>query len=245
MGMRLEDPSDPKSDPGRHAVAVVGYSLGKPESIGYGPSGFLLRASQIDKIYVHDDQIGPFARMEFAAGGLLRTSWPGALDVNMTRNAFPEILLFPLYHKIRIPFQTIHDSVVRFDKILEDMREGGPLPFSHRFEWDIYLSQVRDFKEDLFNTITLDPEYRRSVLSQSMPRFLWVATALSDGERMLDLLFDTTDIEQGKVFLRAVEHDSILSSVLRFISRDAQFISYFETSPEWRILDWFSHQPLP
>jgi len=39
-----------------HAVAITGYSLGRPKPKPYGPSKFLLRASRIDKIYVHQQE---------------------------------------------------------------------------------------------------------------------------------------------------------------------------------------------
>lgn len=48
---------------GKHALAVVGYSLAG-DSVPLGGTSLRLRASRMDKIYAHDDQVGPFARME-------------------------------------------------------------------------------------------------------------------------------------------------------------------------------------
>ncbi len=80
MTIRLVDYCEGKAPEFRrdiHAVAVTGYSLGNAEPIPLkkaddnqdDKSGFLSKASRIDKIYVHDDQVGPFIRMEFGQTG--------------------------------------------------------------------------------------------------------------------------------------------------------------------------------
>ncbi|VAW67878.1 hypothetical protein MNBD_GAMMA09-185, partial [hydrothermal vent metagenome] len=70
---------------------------------------------RINKIYAHDDQAGPFARMEFdekksELNGkeyvALKTSW---FDGN--GRALTDLLIAPLYNKIRIPFEVVHDAV--------------------------------------------------------------------------------------------------------------------------------------
>jgi len=55
---------------GEHAVAVMGFSKGIKGitnfyGIGVNDNRLYLSSSRIDKIFVHDDQIGPYARMEF------------------------------------------------------------------------------------------------------------------------------------------------------------------------------------
>ncbi len=48
-----------------HSVAITGYNLGSTNKLECLDSSFYLKSSGIDKLYVHDDQVGPFARMEF------------------------------------------------------------------------------------------------------------------------------------------------------------------------------------
>ena len=50
---------------GDHAIVVVGYNAVESNIVPHLPTNFRLRSSGINKIYVHDDQVGPFARMEF------------------------------------------------------------------------------------------------------------------------------------------------------------------------------------
>ncbi|MGH8556991.1 MAG: hypothetical protein ACRESZ_05915 [Methylococcales bacterium] len=66
FGFGLFEPSYPQARFfGKHAVAITGYSLGHEQSEPLEGTNFLLIATRIDKIYVHDDQVGPFSRMVF------------------------------------------------------------------------------------------------------------------------------------------------------------------------------------
>jgi hypothetical protein len=94
-----------------HAVAVTGFSLGLPSPTPLG--NFLLKASRIDKIYAHDDQLGPFSRMVFdgvkttvdgTTENSLSTSWSSTSGAVGMIRAVPKHFIIPLYHKIRIPF---------------------------------------------------------------------------------------------------------------------------------------------
>lgn len=57
--------SDVMTDLDMHAVAVTGYSLGGGYCLPSAESGILLESSRLDKLYCHDDQIGPFSRIVF------------------------------------------------------------------------------------------------------------------------------------------------------------------------------------
>jgi len=89
------------------------------------------------------------------------------------------------------------------------------LPKPHGFEWDLYLTGVNEYKRETLESDQEPLGGRLAVLGQGMPRFVWRATAFSGQDRVLDLLFDATDIEQGNVFLRAVEYHAALSGFLR------------------------------
>lgn len=243
---------------GGHAVAVTGYNLGLPTAAPYGDTGFLLRAARIDKIYAHDDQVGPFARMAFDGERVwlhdqyseysLSTSWGSSNGDNEYR-AVPDVVLVPLYHKIRIPFERVHDTIVPFDAFIEDLRQSfdqqdaSLLP--QRVEWDIYLTTINDLKQSLRLSDALASEYRLQVLLENMPRFLWRATARAGEQIVLDLLFDTTDIEQGSFFMRAIEYHQELSVALRIVSREPSLMHWLRERPDWGITQWFKNQPQP
>ncbi|MCP5006975.1 MAG: hypothetical protein GY941_23955 [Planctomycetes bacterium] len=236
---------------GLHAVAITGYNLGLKKTIPYGKTGFLNTASRIDKIYVHDDQIGPFARMVFDNNQIslrgndgsfikfdsLSTSWQDGQDGNV--RAIPQSILVPLYHKIRIPFSAILKEVVEFDVVFNYLREKGIFPLSQRQEWDIYLTTISDLKEELFNSTELNGNYLKGILVEDMPRFLWRATAICAGKKILDLLFDATDIEQGDHCVIAIEYESLISEILKNIFK----IVPEEKFPAIRVIHkWFKEK---
>lgn len=264
MGIHLAREVDPSLAPQTHqiidghAVAVTGYNVEDIPPKPFGPTGFLLKANRINKIYAHDDQVGPFARMNFdgtpvllsAAGASVTSlSWGGNAAFSDSFRAVPFVVLVPLYHKIRIPFERIHDTVVPFDGFIEALRQSlsqqGITLFGTRIEWDIYLTTVGDAKSSILNDKLLAGNSQLEILLQEMPRFLWRATAYSNTTPVLDLLFDATDIEQGSFFIRAVEYDASLSSVLRAVTKEPSLLMDFRNRPDWIILEWFKNMPLP
>jgi hypothetical protein len=254
LGVELFDVSDKRSQSiGLHAVAATGYSLGATRATPYGESNFVLRASRIDKIYVHDDQVGPFARMVIDSGKVktpkgqrtsMVTSWRGKSGEYGSVRAVPEILLIPLYHKIRIPFDVVHDAVLSFDALVktlsEQLKDGpGKKLAGKRFEWDIYLTTVNDLKRELLVKRSCGDSSLEDVLLQRMPHYMWRATASVDEKVMLDLLFDATDIELGQFFIMAIEYDREISSFIRTISKLEPIRVAYSARPIGKILDWF------
>ena len=213
---------EPNEEMGLHAVAVAGYSCGdKDISTEEGNDRLQLVASKIDKIYVHDDQVGPFARMEIDGKKVsvrdngkdikidsLSTLWRGA-NTNEegdrgSGRAVPLYVLVPLYHKIRIPYGCIYSAVYKFNNYIELLKKEKVFALSGNFEWEIYLSTVNDFKNSIISERFLYGEACKIVLVEPMPRFLWLARAMLNGEPAFELVFDATDIEQGSFFIRAV-----------------------------------------
>lgn len=197
-----------------HAVAVTGFSLGRSSPESFGPSGFLLRASRIDKLYAHDDQVGPFARMQhaFSTRPYLATSWQ--LLYGNAVEALPWFLLLPLYHKIRIPFEVVHDAILVVDSVIEPLRPQMD-PSLERPEWDIYLTTVSDFKNDVFSSFRADLGANAELtLTANLPKFLWRATAWCGSERHLELLFDATGIAQEQLLVHVIEPRAELSTLM-------------------------------
>jgi hypothetical protein len=242
---------------GKHAVAITGYSQGHEQAVPLEGTDFLLKATRIDKIYVHDDQVGPFSRMVFDGQEIefpdknkkpsLQTSWIGNNGVIGGKRAISDILLIPVYHKIRIPFGVIHDLVHEFDYLLKKVLSAvipDAGPHLQQLEWDIYLCSVNDLKEDIISSENLSEDVRRNVLLQSFPRFLWRASLILENIK-LNLLFDATDIEQGKFFIRVIEVDSEFCSALRNIFGSDGIDSFCGPTPAWPIIEWFRSTSTP
>jgi hypothetical protein len=240
---------------GKHAVTATGFRLQRPKPEPHGDTGFLLRASRMNKLYAHDDQVGPFARMVLDGTQITITTGtkPPSKHASMTTSwvprigdsvrAVPDIMLVPLYHKIRIPFDRVHDAVVRFDSFVEELRKHAPDALRDRFEWDIFLTSGNELKSEILKSDSMKGEEKEQVLSQPMPRFIWRAAGRFGEELVLDLLFDATDIEQGDFFVRAIEYDSGVSKFFRLIARERSLLRLFDLGGESRIFNWFAKQP--
>lgn len=264
LGIELWNKTQSLDSPvGLHAVSVTGYSLLKcdPEN---NLRKFLTRARSMAKIYVHDDQVGPFARMNFDGLKLqlpcpnhaqcrmpvetLSTSFrPSAGEIGDMR-AVPISLLTPLYHKIRIPYDIVLETVRSFDGFVKLIAAEGIdcLALDAGLEWDIYLTTNNDLKREILrlDSSAMAQPYRNEVLRESMPRFLWRATARQNESLLLDLLFDATDIEHGQFFVRAIEWNGRLSLALRWASGvdiDMGFDTT-ETQAAQKIITWFRAQ---
>jgi hypothetical protein len=220
---------------GGHAIALTGFSLGDPLAPGFGSTGFILRSTRINKIYGHDDQVGPFARMVWdnlcitdpASAGqpqlalrqveTLKTSWAGAVC------AIPEFVLLPLYHKIRVPFSVIHDAMLSLDAILESSRSR--LPNQARAEWDIYLTTANDYKT------SVRPDYAdlgfdiKPSLLVDLPRFVWRVTVRTEEQLQLDFLFDATGIAQHDLLVHVVSTGAAYAQMLGAIAPHVELIA--------------------
>lgn len=194
-----------------HAIVVVGYSLGYPNVSPYPGTDTLLRSSRIDKLYVHDDQVGPFARMgldgpaidasfqgrDFKVEFTLTSSWPGECKRIGTVVFAPEALIIPVYHKIRIGYDTILANVLYND---EKIRKEWSL----NIEWDVFLTRQSDFKADIRTSVDLSEELRWQLLARPFPRFLWRAIGFEGTKRRVEFIYDATDVDQSDSLLQEV-----------------------------------------
>jgi len=239
---------------GLHAVTVTGYGLIRDTPKSLVETGFVSRACRIDRIYAHDDQVGPYARMKLdgidvhleingnpCAFPSLSTSWKNRCGQLDRVRAIPEAIFVPLYHKIRIKFSTVRDQVIHFDACLESLRSEGKLRCAERIVWDLYLIDVRTLKSELFSSKDFSGDSRRAVLLRGLPRFLWRGTALSANKPVFDLLFDATDIEQGKRFVRAIEYDPVFCAVVRATASSPALQGDTHAEACRAILEWFKN----
>lgn len=237
----IDDPPIKRED---HAIAITGFSLGKtdPQSYSLRESELKLTAFRMDKLYVHDDQVGPFARMEFDGEivelkdehGKIIARLPSLHSPTITTDgrtglfrAVPMTLLVPLYHKIRIPFHSIFNVIHSVDAVLRSLANTVAFPNDEAPEWDIYLTSVNDFKKSIISDGTIKGDYAHTVLTDSYPRFLWRCSALAQSRLLFDLIFDATDIEQGNYFHRSVIYDEVtkvyLSEILSIPELESEY----------------------
>ncbi|MBO2889747.1 MULTISPECIES: hypothetical protein [Pseudomonas] len=221
---------------GLHAVAITGFSLSEAPPLPQRKTGFQLRAERIDRLYAHDDQVGPFARMNWCAASMvgpvhpsdmttLKTSWPGEVFADI-QNRF---VMIPLYHKIRIPYGEIHAAVLSLDALIEKFRVHQPnIP---RVEWDIYLTNASDYKASARLEYPALGIPLADTLYKSLPRFMWRVTVRAEDKVEMDLLFDATGIAQHDLLVHRASRGGIYQLILGHLS-DAFSKHPFEVPPQ-------------
>lgn len=248
LGFSLYD-SINKKRIGKHAVAVTGFNISTSDTSAVSDTDLHLTSSKIDKLYVHDDQVGPFARMIFENTPVnlppdsyydffLKTFWRDENGNVGNYYSLPEIILVPLYHKIRIPYSTILNCIIYFNTFIEFLKDNSYLSLSSYFEWDIYLSTINDFKTSFLEQKLVSGQELFEILSSPLPHFMWRVTASLENQPVFDILFDATDIEQGDFFLNMIEYDKIICMNLRKYARNDTIFDSYKGSPASEILQF-------
>ncbi|HLL54938.1 MAG TPA: hypothetical protein VK447_15390 [Myxococcaceae bacterium] len=209
---------------GRHAITLTGFGLGNrvPHEI------FDEKSKRIDRVFAHDDQVGPFSRMDIVERRLplipgeaatrdwsLTSSWKPTREGATEVRFIPQHLIVPLYPKIRVRYEAVTKLAMRFGGYWGAFG-GSPLT------WDIHLVLGSDLKKEIVTQGQLKAQQRRSILQKPLPRYVWRAKALTRAdEPLFDFIFDATDIDQGKLLLTVLEYSppgSELHDVVRNLS---------------------------
>lgn len=203
---------DRNKRPELHAVALTGYRIGASKPKPTLQTKFRLSATKIDRLYAHDDGVGPFSPIDFGPNNQIVTSWKDSKG--QRAKAQPGQLLIPLYPQIRTPFLSIFEAILWFDYLIELLRLHRGLPLTSRLEWDIFLIEVANLKREVIADPSIAPEPKRRLLTKSLPKFLWRAAGSVAGVRKFDFLFDATDLLQGRKLVESIPYDRALGKAL-------------------------------
>lgn len=229
-----------------HAMALVGFSLGLP-GVAQDENRVSLLAYRMDKIYVHDDQVGPFARADLADRNLILKEG-GAMSLFTLQTSrppdqlvVPDKMIIPLYHKVRIPFSTAYSSISGFDRALKATLAHAGVGSSDLM-WDIYLTTTNREKRAILDNQLITNDRRLELVTTPMPRFLWKAQLLERDTPILTLLLDATDIEQGQM-VTAVwqEGKHLLHRMIRLIAVNPAIKQNYQLHSQWRIWEAMSN----
>ncbi|MDO7877722.1 hypothetical protein Q5H93_23500 [Hymenobacter sp. ASUV-10] len=177
-----------------HLVTVTGYRLAATP-VPASPE-FSLVAHAIDRLYAHDDQMGPYARYSFANDGTLVTPWPA--DANWAtakrwkthRRASLYSMFVPITAQVRITYEQVYRQVALFQQLLSP----DTVPAAEDVVWDVYLALSNDYKDELRRTRPVTEAPLERLLTTALPKYVWVARALLQQTPILELVFDATDL---------------------------------------------------
>jgi hypothetical protein len=197
-----------------HAIAVNGYkmrplqlvkrrnSLLSKKSKLFIREGIIWKADLIEKMYVHDDQWGPFSRMIFSGKEKIKTNWELTTE-NKTLSR-TEALVVTVYPKVRIPYDDIESKVIRLNEFfIEHIKDE----IIGEFVWDIQLYYSENFKtfiqssELLDDSDSYDRELQFKLLTKSFPKYIWVATLQIDEQVVLHFIYDATGLSGSNIIL--------------------------------------------
>lgn len=181
LGYGLRDKR--KNNLGHHAVTVAGYSL--PERT----AGFKGRlSSRIDKLYLHDDQAGPFSRATVASKTELETGFPGE---HPPINAHDFVAIIPVDPKIRIGFNDANEYVNVLANFMAALQVD--------VEWELKLQNAMDFKREVRTDSAYDGIARKTLREAPLPKHVWLIRAWNNERLLLDVLLDATSLRSGRL----------------------------------------------
>ncbi len=183
---------------GRHAVTVVGFEM-SGDILHHAHSDLPQTiASRICRLFVHDDQIAPFAAIEVASevGSpiVTRGHWRNENDPTPFKL---EAIVVPLYGKIRVKYEDIIRSVFPLDQILRSVFENLNDKEQKDYYWDIHLILVNEYKKQFRVGSKMQADVRREILTHQHPRFIWRASFRWKTKPILELLGDATDMAES------------------------------------------------
>ena len=205
-----------KGEMERHAVAICGHhtnsqiltkrqqvwarfkrTLGRKKP--YQP---MLRCNSIDKLYMHDDQWGPFSRAEFVDRTKMSTSW-SKLPAK-THLSVPITLIIPVFTQVRISYQDIEDHTICLNQFIMDAVAGE---LTGELTWDIQLHFSAEFKDEVREAglFDLNDVGQKNVflnfMAVSMPKYIWVSTLYINDYKTLHFVYDATGLRHTSSLL--------------------------------------------
>lgn len=102
---------------GGHLITATGYREPQPGHTYSGSTALL--SDGIERMYVHDDGIGPYSRLGFNdAGGHLETAWPLHGDWSQREPAALVAVAVPIVSDVRIQYEQVYEQAAVFNPLL-------------------------------------------------------------------------------------------------------------------------------
>lgn len=178
-----------------HAITVSGFNANKILPVAPDIEMSLVSAN-INKFYAHDDQFGPFCRIEFdSSNNTILTPWPSS-----GTNPFVTNAVIPVNPKIRITYEDIKVLVLGLDRIFSLFFNNS---ISYDLVWDIQVQYSDQFKSSLKETPLEDAE-KLAMLQKGMPKYIWTSTCYVGVIKVFDFVFDATDIDAAMIGLKFI-----------------------------------------
>jgi hypothetical protein len=227
---------------GRHAITLVGYSLVKErvrEREVEQHNGVEVCAPmvglRIDRLFAHDDRIGPFVRLNIERNltpdekhpmpVILKPKWPTDKKESQASNdlgetdkgtgmklppvIYPRTVIVPVYHKIRVTFQDVEKFLLKFTEVLQLIHSP-----QKSIEWDLHLTSTNEYKDLIKRPSNISRETKMRILLSAQPKYFWRAILRIENQNVMELLADATDMSRSFPIFFAVWYNQEDKSTL-------------------------------
>ena len=182
---------------GAHAITVSGFKQ-KRLKVSPPKNDITWYSENIERIYAHDDQWGPFARISFLNDREIENHWT-KFDPKK-RPTLVQNIIVPVYPKIRISYENIEVIVLGLDVILR-LFFGNQIVSD--LVWDIKIQYAQKYKESIKDAnLTNTAKIKRLV--EPLPKYVWVANCYVANLKIMEFVFDATGVNNAMLGLDVV-----------------------------------------
>jgi hypothetical protein len=185
---------------GLHAITISGFKSDPIQAISPRTEAVFL-SENIDRIYAHDDQWGPFARVNLINDYELKTPWSDA-DTAKTPTLVTHIIV-PVYPKIRIAYEDIEAVVLGLNAVLRFFFEKRIKKLNADIAWDIKIDFSENFKSQV-KASDLDDLKKIKILGKSLPKYIWIASCYIGDNLLFNFTFDATNVNNAMLGVNVV-----------------------------------------
>jgi hypothetical protein len=208
---------------GLHAITVSGFKADPIQAVTPDPNVIHFTSANIDRLYAHDDQWGPFARVNIKNVYELDTPWNEG-DPKKPATLVTHIIV-PVYPKIRIAYEDIEAVVLGLDQVLRFFFEKRIKKLKADLAWDIKIDYSENFKAQL-KASHLPNAKKVAILSKSMPKYLWIATCYIGETPLFSFTFDATNVNNAMLGVNVIAFvdDSVKATLIEFLNLNEEVL---------------------
>lgn len=200
---------------GLHAITISGFKSTAILPVAPSDEAKFL-SDNIDRIYAHDDQWGPFTRINLLGNCELQTPWTD-IDPATTPTVVTHIIV-PVYPKIRIAYEDIEAIVQGLNTVLKFFFEERIVNLNADLAWDIKIDYSENLKAQI-KTSALAEEKKIKVLCKSLPKYIWTASCYIADTKMFTFTFDATNVNNAMLGVNVISFvdDSVKATLIQFL----------------------------
>jgi len=219
---------------GGHAITLTGFRLAETPNTCEPPGRVAYRGRRIQRLFVHDDNIGPFAYADIVpkpdeivnanedsaersfyrgAPFALQLAYRDDADQKQITECAPVAVMVPVSHNIRLTFVGIDGWLEALATVLQAYGSMFGLTYED-LDWDVRLTPSNEFKREL-RAITSKPRGTPDVLTTPYPQYIWRVTLRENDRRIFELSADATEVESAFPFLDILYHDASIERGIR------------------------------